>query len=119
MSTNEIVELLDKNTAVLESYVLIREIKMYLDVKYNNFHPLLKIKIYKSSIISNSDFHFEVSHHVHTPEQAAPYHTSRTDCKSEQLAIKQAIMTTINFIHLAIEKGHEPSEEWMIPNEDF
>ncbi len=119
MNIDEIIELLDKNTEVLESYVLVREIKMHLNVEYENFHPLLKIKIYKSSVILNSDFHFEVSHYVHTPVQAAPYRTSRANYESEQLAIQQAIMTTTTFIYKAIEKGYEPSEEWMVPNESF
>ena len=76
MSVEDIIVQLDSHTEVLESYVLLREIKMELDI--GEYQPLIKIKIYKSSLVKGNPYHFEVSHHVHTPEKSSPYFSDRT-----------------------------------------
>ena len=119
MSVDSAIEVLDEDDEVMESYVLLREIKAYLDVGHGTFNPRIKIKIYKSSVIPRATYHFEVSHHVHTPEQAGPYHPSRTSCESEREAIRQAISTTTSFIKSALRVGHEPSESWLVSNDEF
>ena len=117
MSIEEVIEQLGGHEEVLESYVLLREIKMYLDI--GGYQPLIKIKIYKSSVIEGNPYHFDVSHHVHTPEQMSPYYPSRTAFSSEREAIDQAISSTTNFLKDAINKGHDPENEWLIENENF
>ncbi len=116
MSIDEVIAVLDKNDEVMESYVLLREIKLCLDVG-DDFHPFIKVKIYKSSAIKPA-YHFSVSHYVHTPDQVAPYITSRPYADSEEAAIQQAISTTTSFIKTAIKAGHEPSESWLVPNDN-
>ena len=116
---DNVVEILDENDEVVESYVLLREMKLYLDVGHDHFHPCIKVKIYKSSVLGDVQYHFEVSHHAHTPEQAGPYHPSRTSAESEREAIQQAISTTTSFIKSAIRVGHEPSDQWLVPNDGF
>lgn len=119
MSIDQIIEVLDQNQEVMESYVLLREMELYLHVGHQDFQPRIKVKIYKSSVIESAHYHFEVSHNAHTPEQAGPYFPSRTFANSEQEAIAQAISTTTSFIKSAIQRGHEPSEKWLVPNKDF
>ena len=46
MLIEKVIEHLDENREVIESYVLVREIKLYLDVGQDHFHPSIKIKIY-------------------------------------------------------------------------
>jgi len=117
MSLEDVIEQLDSNDEILESYVLLREMKMYLDV--GEYQPL--IKIHKSSFIDGNPYHFSVSHHVHTPEQMSPYFPSRTSfsSESEREAIDQAISSTTSFLKDAINKGHDPEDEWLIANENF
>ena len=119
MSINEVIETLDKNSEVIESYVLLREMKLCLDVGHDYFRPWIKVKIYKSSVIGGVPYHFEVSHHIHTPTQIAPYFPSRTSFESESEAIQQAISTTITFIQSAIRAGYEPSDDWLVSNDNF
>jgi len=119
MSIDSVVDLLAENDEVAESYVLLREIKLFLDVGHDSFHPELRIKIYKSSVIAGTPYHFVVSHNAHTPEQAGPYYPSRTSYESEREAIRQAISTTTSFMKSAVRAGHEPSENWLVPNERF
>ena len=119
MSVDRTVEMLNDNREVVESYVLLREIKLFLDVGHDHFHPRIRIKIYKSGVMPNAPYHFEVSHNVHTPEQAGPYFPSITSAKSEEEAISQAISTTMTFLKAAIRSGHEPQDSWLVPNKDF
>lgn len=117
MSVEDVIEQLDSHDEVLESYVLLREIKMYLDI--GEYQPLIKIKIYKSSFIDGNPYHSEISHHVHTPEQMSPYFPSRTSFSSEKEAIDKAISSTTRCLKDAIDKGHNPEDEWLIVNENF
>lgn len=117
MSVDNVIKQLDDHNEVLESYVLLREMEMYLDI--GEYQPLIKIKIHKSSCIDGNPYHFAVSHHVHTPEQMSPYFPSRTSFSSEREAIDQAISSTTNYLKDAINKGHNPEDEWLIENEKF
>lgn len=119
MSIEEIVRFLEDETEIAESYVLLREIKAILDVGYDHFHPEIRIKIYRSNAVSGQPYHFDVSHHVHTPTQAGPYYPSRTFEESETSAIRQAISTTVTFLKSAIQAGHTPTDGWLIKNEDY
>ncbi|MFZ5466610.1 MAG: hypothetical protein ACOZAI_05045 [Pseudomonadota bacterium] len=117
MSIDNVISALDRESDVSESYVLIREIKAFLDVE--GFSPLIRIKIYQSSVHPDFPYHFDLSHYVHTPVQAAPYYPSRTMFETETVAISQAIRALTSFMESAISAGHEPSEDWLVPNEEF
>lgn len=119
MSVEDTIDILDNNDEVLESYVLVSEMKIFLDIGYESYHPEIKVKIYKSSVMERMPYHFEVSHHAHTPEQAGPYHPSRTSASTESEAISEAISTTTSFLKGAISSGHEPSDGWLVPNGNF
>ena len=119
MSVDEVIEELHDNDEVQECYVLVRELNIHLDVGDPLFGPPIRVKIWKSDVISQYPYHFTVSHYVHTPTQAAPYMTSMSQAQSESEAIRDAISRTTSFIKSAITQGHKPSDEWMIPNDDF
>lgn len=119
MHVDTVLQELDRNREVTEAYVLLRELRLFLDVGHDCFHPELVVKIYKSTALEQHPYHFRVSHNVQTPQQAGPYYPSRTCFESEEEAIDQAISTTTSFITSAIEAGHEPSESWLIRNELF
>ncbi len=119
MKIDEVIEQLERESEVAEFYVLVRELKLYLDVGHNQYHPRIGIKIYKTILHGSEMYSFDVSHHVHGPEQIGPYYPSRTTESDERSAIDQAISTTTSFIKSAISAGHEPSGKWLIANEDF
>lgn len=119
MTTDDIIQLLDENEEVIESYVMVREVKIFLNLNHIHFNPQIKVRIYKSNLIANAPYHFEVSHYVNTPIQSSPYLSSRTSANTEREAIESAISTTTSFLKNAIISGHEPSEQWLIPNEVF
>ena len=119
MNIDETLEFLKNNDEAMEFYVLSKEIKVFLDVGHGFFYPDIKIKIYKSTVLEREPYHFEVSHHVHTPNQAAPYYPSHTSASTEAEAISQAISTTTAFIKNALKEGLEPEDSWLVPNERF
>lgn len=90
-----------------------------MDVGDPLFGPPIKVKIWKSDVIPQYPYHFTVSHYVHTPIQASPYMTSMSQAQSESEAIRNAISRTTDFLKQAIAKGHKPSDDWLVPNEDF
>ena len=119
MSVDNVLKILDNHADVRESYVLIREVKLYFGVSDDSFLSTIRVKVYKSSVNLNYPYWFDVSHYVHTPVQAGPYHPSRRCSESEEGAIQEAITSTTTFIKSAIHAGHKPSESWLIPNKDF
>lgn len=119
MTIDEVVKLMSNHNYVEESYVLVRELAVHLKVGVKQFYPRIGIRIWKSDVNLQYSYHFTVSHNVHTPSQATPYYPSVTCAATESEAIEQAISTTVTFLQSAIEQGHEPSESWLVPNEEF
>ena len=119
MSDDEMLELLANERAVGESYVLLRELKLYLEIGHESFHPCIRVKLWKSRALPEYPYHYTVSHYVHTPVQAGPYHPSCTEFASEAEAIRAAISNTIAFLQPGIREGHEPEDRWLVPNDDF
>ena len=119
MKTQEVLDLLENENDVAEFYVLVREIKVYLDVGHDQYHPRLGVKIYKTILHGSELYHFDTSHHAHGPEQIGPYYPSRTTEETERAAIDRAISSVASYIQSAIAAGHEPSDKWLVPNDDF
>lgn len=118
MSIDQVIEFLEQESEILEAYVLCREIKAYLNLGGNTYHPEIRIKIYRRNVPGQM-YHFEVSHYAHTPGQATPYRTSHTTAETEIEAIRQAISTTTSFLTSAIDRGLTPEDSWLVPNENF
>lgn len=118
MTVDEVIAELDDNSSIAESYVLVREIKMYLELDHDHYQPSVKLKVWKSSS-GPEPFQVEASRLVQTPTQGDPYRTSRPWAASEEEAIAAAIRSMVLFLKGAIREGHEPSESWLVPNPDY
>ena len=114
-----IISMLAKRDDVYESDVLIREVRVLLEIGAEHFHPKLRVKIYRSDAHPEYPFTFEASHHVKTPNEGMPYRTSDTMCRTEGEAIAKAIETTSRTLQMAIRSGHEPHSSWLVPDPDF
>ncbi len=115
MNDDELIAYLGEHADIKEYHVVVREVKLFLNVGHESFFPSIIIKI---SRFKNLFFH-EISHAVQTPEQIAPYHTSRNGFATEQEALSEAIKATNFYIRIAIKNGHLPSDDWLVPNKDF
>ena len=119
MKLDDVIEKLGRDSQVAEFYVLVRELKLYLAVGHDQYNPCIRVKIYKTFLHGSEVYTFGVSHYVHTPVQITPYYPSCTTENNESSAIDSAISSTTCFIRSAIDAGHEPSEKWLIRNEEF
>lgn len=103
-----------------EAYVLLREVKLWMDVGHDFWRAEFSIKIWLSTPTGEGDeYFFTLSHYVKTPDQAGPYRPSRTWASSEESAIRDAISATRTFLVGAISNGHEPSDDWLVRNPDY
>jgi hypothetical protein len=115
---NKTLERLKNSHHVTEGYVLLREMKVYLNVGHDLYHPKAEIRIWLGTNIQYP-YSFELSHFAHTPIQEGPYTPSRVDFPSEEEAIDTAINALTTFLISAIKQEHEPSDSWLVPNKDF
>ncbi|WP_339524232.1 hypothetical protein [Pseudomonas sp. EL_65y_Pfl2_R96] len=116
---NQIVDFLADIENIAESYVLVREVRLFLEVGHDFWNPEIRIKIWLGDSPSDEPYFYTLSHNVHTPTQAGPYRPSRTCAATEEEALRDAISATRSFLVGAIQQGHEPQDSWMIPNSDY
>lgn len=119
MSVDDVAWILGENSEVMESYILIREMKLLLEVGHDSYHPELRIKVYKDSVEPDTPFHVELSHHVQTPGLAAPQTPGRSFHGTEREAIRQAVSATARPLREAIQAGHTPERSWLVVNSAF
>jgi len=65
--------------------------------------------------MSSDTTKFSVSHAIHTPvNAAAPYRTSLPFADYPAYALARAVSGLTDYYRLAVEKGHKPSEKWLV-----
>lgn len=81
----------------------------------------IRIKIYRevNSHRPADSYLFETSHSIHTPEQIGPYTPSAPWTDTPEYALKRAVDSIISYYQQAIQKGHTPNENWLVPNDVF
>jgi hypothetical protein len=95
-------------------------VKIYIrEISFNlkELSPVIKIRLYKQP--NDQRVFFEQSHFLDTPIQADPYRTSTPFADDEEGALRHAVRTFMDFFPAAVEQGHKPSDEWLVPNSDF
>jgi hypothetical protein len=115
---NKTLERLKDSHHVIEAYVLLREMKVHLNVGHEGVSPKAEIRIWLGTN-TLYPYSFELSHFAHTPLQEGPYMPSRVDFPSEEEAIDSAINALTAFLISAIKQDLEPADSWLVPNEDF
>ncbi|MBD2359235.1 hypothetical protein H6G41_32410 [Tolypothrix sp. FACHB-123] len=118
MSNENIEQFLKEHSDIVEAYILVNELKVYLNCK-NDFQPSVTIKVYKNTILERQPYTFKLSHYIKTPAQAGVYIPSITSYDTEIMAIDQAIKSLTTFINSAIAEGYTASEDWLIPNQSW
>lgn len=69
----------------------------------------------RKSTNENLKYIYEVSHAIHTPEQASPYRSSVYGDDTEEDCLEKAINDFTVHYKTAISKGHTPNAEWLVP----
>jgi len=97
----------------IEAKKIINEYEFFLD---DISYPI-KIRIYYN--IYNGKYSFIQNYHIHTPNQAGPYVTSRPWNDSEETAVMQAVNGYTTYYDSAKKEGHKPKDSWLVKNEEF
>jgi len=120
-TSQQVLDFLDSLGSVTESEILIREMRLSLDMDHDWFMPDIKIKTWLSNVPADEPYSYTISHYVKTPVQGSTYIPSRPWGATEEEVIQNAISAFKNFLHLAIKKGLEPNEPepWLVPNETY
>lgn len=77
----------------------------------------ITIKLFKS--LDSDKVYFTQSHNIKTPLQASKYKTSRPYNDNAELALKQALSGLVEYYNDAVNRDHRPSEQWLIPVNEF
>jgi hypothetical protein len=78
-----------------------------------------EITIQISKLIGEETVFFSQSHFIKTPLQPLPYKTSRPWNDSPGRALHQVVHALTQEYDAAVAAGHQPSEDWLVPNERF
>jgi hypothetical protein len=105
-----------KSESIVEPRVLVTEHRFNL----KGVTTTVTVRIYKNlKGPADARFSFETSHLIHTPEQAGPYSPSVPWYDDHYYALHRAVDSIVSYYAAAIEKGHNPSSDWLVPNEFF
>ena len=67
----------------------------------------------------NGRFTYAMSHAVHTPIQAGPYHSSINTTETADAALRKALDDIYSFYEAARQKGHVPTIDWFVPVKSY
>jgi hypothetical protein len=66
----------------------------------------------------NGYFYFDLSHYMQTPQQAAPYVTSRNRADTLEQALGDGLNSLFCFYDQAVSRGENPSPSWFVASKD-
>lgn len=104
-----------KRRDVFEAKKLHGEYEFYWQVDPHNAKKL-GLKVWE---FDDGRFYVTQSHHIHAPGQAGPYHSSRGVGSSAEEVLRTGIDNITAYGQGAIEEGHDFSDGWFIPNDDY
>ena len=79
--------------------------------------PQIRIRLFRFP--GDKEFYFEQSHHIQTPEQTDVYLPTMQSDSNEAYALTHAVEGLTHPYQHAVAQGYEPSEAWLIVNEDY
>lgn len=113
MSDERIDPVFEKQS-IHDARVFVSEYQVHL----GSLSTRITIRVYQS--LQSGQFEWGQSHYIHTPDQIGPYMTSINTAPDEASALRRAISTLTDFYDGAVsKKKHEPSDDWLVENDDF
>jgi hypothetical protein len=103
---DDLVTVVERNDTGGEYAVLIGSLTTLVTISLRRF-------------LKSDDVEFIVSHAIKTPIQAGPYWTSRPFDDDPAYALHRAVNGITSYYQQAIQAGHHPSEEWLVPRGSY
>ena len=99
--------------ALRDTKIFVREVSFRL----GDLTPKIRIRLFRYP--GDKEIYFDQSHFLQTPDQTSPVVPPLKSDNNEAYALSHAVETLILTYEAAVASGHEPSEEWLIPNPDY
>ena len=99
---NGLLDIIERNDEMDEFVVRIGSLETPVTIELGRFMKSERTK-------------FRLSHAIKTPLQAGPYRTSLPFGDDPGYALHRAIDGLASWYEKAVEEGHEPSEDWLVP----
>ena len=99
--------------ALRDTKIFVREVSFRL----GDLRPKIRIRLFRYP--GDKEIYFEQSHFIQSPEQTSSVVPPLKSDNNEAYALTHAVETLTLSYEAALASGHEPSEEWLILNDDY
>lgn len=115
------MNLVEQFAKTLSSFSSVEEARIFVgeaNFRIGTLRTEITVRIYRTSLQaapgSGHEFEFDLSHYMHTPEQAGPYMPSLPFSSSPESALNRAVSALVDYYDEAVKAGHKPKESWLI-----
>ena len=98
----------------------LNDVKIYLRevcFRLGELTPKVRVRLFRRP--GDKEIYFEQSHFIEIPEQRSGAAPGLKSDSNEAYALTHAVESLTLSYHTAVQQGHQPSDAWLIPNEDF
>jgi hypothetical protein len=102
------------------SHKVLKDIKIFVrevSFRLGDLTPKIRIRLFRYP--GDREIYFDQSHFLQTPDQTSPVVPPLKSDNNEAYALSHAVETLTLSYEAAVSLGHEPSEEWLILNQDY
>ena len=102
------------------SHKALKDIKIFVrevSFRLGDLTPKIRIRLFRYP--GDKEIYFDQSHFLQTPDQTSPVIPPLKSDNNEAYALNHAVETLILSYEAAVALGHELSEKWLIPNDDY
>jgi hypothetical protein len=98
----------------------LRDAKIFLSevaFRLGDLSPKIRVRLFRYP--GDREVYFEQSHFVKIPDQATSGEALLKSDKDEAYALTHAVEALTHPYEAALAKGREPSDSWLMPNDDY
>ena len=102
------------------AHVTLRDAKIFVSevsFRLGNLTPKIRVRLFRYP--GDREIYFEQSHFFKIPDQKTSVQAFLKSDKDEAYALTHAVEALINPYEAAVAEGREPSDSWLILNDDY
>jgi hypothetical protein len=99
---------------------ILRDVKIFISevsFRLGNLTPKIRVRLFRYP--GDKEIYFEQSHFVKIPDQKGSDQTLLKSDKDEAYALTHAVEALTHPYEAALAEGREPSDSWLILNDDY
>ena len=98
----------------------LRDAKIYVaevSFRLGELAPRIRVRLFR--LPGDKEVYYEQSHFLQISAQEEPATPSLKSDIDEAYALTHAVEALTRGYHTALEQGHAPADNWLVPNTDF